>query len=102
MLFGITGGLLPCPVAITVLLICLQLKEIPLGGALVSCFSIGLALTLVTVGIVAAIGSRQATKRFPWLSQSAARAPYLSGVIIILVGPYVGYHGYIALAVGHA
>ncbi len=101
-LFGITGGLLPCPAAITVLLICLQLKEIPLGAVMVLCFSIGLAITLVTVGAIAAVGSRQATKRFPWLSVVAARAPYLSGAIIILVGLYVGYHGYMGLTVGHA
>lgn len=92
-LFGITGGLLPCPAAITVLLICLQLKEIPLGAVLVLCFSIGLAITLVTVGAVAAIGSRKARGRWPWLSVIAARAPYLSGALIILVGLYVGWHG---------
>lgn len=101
-LFGITGGLLPCPAAITVLLICLQLKEIPLGAIMVLCFSVGLAITLVTVGAIAAIGSRQATKRFPRLSVIAARAPYFSGVLIILVGLYVGYHGYAGLTVGHA
>lgn len=101
-LFGITGGLLPCPAAITVLLICLQLKEIPLGAVMVLCFSIGLAITLVTVGAVAAVGSRHATKRFPWLSVVAARAPYLSGALIILVGLYVGWHGYAGLVSGHA
>lgn len=96
-LFGITGGLLPCPAAITVLLICLQLKEIPLGAVLVLCFSIGLAITLVTVGAVAAIGSRKARGRWPWLSVVAARAPYLSGALIILVGLYVGWHGAVKL-----
>lgn len=85
-MFGITGGLLPCPAAITVLLICLQLKEFSLGAVMVFCFSIGLALTLVTVGIVAAVGSRKASGRFPWLSKIAGRAPYLSGVVIMLVG----------------
>jgi nickel/cobalt exporter len=49
-LFGLTGGLTPCPAAITVLLLCLQLKEFTLGFALVLCFSIGVAITLVTVG----------------------------------------------------
>ena len=96
-LFGITGGLLPCPAAITVLLICLQLKEITLGAVLVLCFSIGLAITLVTVGAVAAIGSRKARGRYPWLSVVAAKAPYLSGALIILVGIYVGWHGAAAL-----
>lgn len=95
-LFGLTGGLIPCPAAITVLLICLQLKEIPLGATLVLCFSIGLAITLVTVGAAAALGVRHASKRLPWLSAIAARAPYASGVLIILVGLYVlvqGMHG---------
>ena len=54
-LFGLTGGLIPCPAAVTVLLLCLQLKEIPLGAVLVLCFSIGLAITLVSVGTVAAL-----------------------------------------------
>lgn len=96
-LFGITGGLLPCPAAITVLLICLQLREISLGAVLVLCFSIGLAITLVAVGVAAAIGSRHAKGCFPWLSNVSARAPYLSGVLIILVGIYIGWHGYIGL-----
>ncbi len=91
--FGLTGGLIPCPAAITVLLLCLQLEEITLGAVLVLCFSIGLAITLVTVGAVAALSVRHATKRLSWLSTVAQRAPYFSGVLIILVGLYVSYHG---------
>ncbi len=53
-LFGITGGLMPCAAAVTVLLLCLQAKQIVLGMALVLAFSIGLAVTMVTVGAVAA------------------------------------------------
>ncbi|WP_439953329.1 HoxN/HupN/NixA family nickel/cobalt transporter, partial [Escherichia coli] len=34
-LFGLTGGLIPCPAAITVLLLCIQLKQFSLGFALV-------------------------------------------------------------------
>ena len=45
-MFGLTGGLIPCPAAITVLLLCIQLKQFSLGFALVVCFSIGLALTI--------------------------------------------------------
>ncbi|STI85124.1 nickel/cobalt efflux protein RcnA [Escherichia coli] len=45
LLFGLTGGLIPCPAAITVLLICIQLKALTLGATLVVSFSIGLALT---------------------------------------------------------
>lgn len=48
--FGLIGGLIPCPASITVLLLCLQLKKIALGATLVLCFSIGLALTMVASG----------------------------------------------------
>lgn len=93
-LFGLTGGLIPCPAAITVLLLCLQLKEFTLGAVLVLCFSIGLAITLVTVGAVAALSVRQVHKRAPWFSAVAQRAPYLSSLLIIVVGIYVGMNGW--------
>jgi nickel/cobalt exporter len=93
-LFGLTGGLIPCPAAITVLLLCLQLKEFTLGFALVLCFSIGLALTLIAVGVVAALSVRHASGRWAWLGTFARRAPYASGVLILAVGVYVGVHGW--------
>ncbi len=96
-LFGLTGGLIPCPAAITVLLLCLQVKEVALGAVLVLCFSVGLALTLVSVGVAAAVGARQASNRWPWLGVVARRAPYLSGLLIIGVGIYVGLHGWAGL-----
>jgi len=91
-LFGLTGGLIPCPAAITVLLLCLQVRQVALGAVVVLAFSIGLALTLVAVGAVAALGVRHATERWSWFSTAARRAPYLSGAVIILVGLYMGFH----------
>ena len=96
-LFGLTGGLIPWPAAITVLLLCIQLKEFSLGFVLVLCFSIGLAITLVTVGAIAALSVRQATKRWSWFSTFARRAPYLSSALIIAVGLYVGIQGWVGL-----
>jgi len=93
-LFGLTGGLIPCPAAITVLLLCLQLKEFTLGFGLVLCFSIGLAITLVAVGAAAALSVQHATKRFTWFSTFARRAPYFSSMLLIAVGLYVGWHGW--------
>ena len=69
-----------------------------LGVALVFCFSIGLALTLVTVGAAAALGARHAAKRLPWFGALATTAPYLSSVLILVLGFYVGYEGIAALA----
>lgn len=95
--FGLTGGLVPCPAAITVLLLCLQLKKVTLGATLVLCFSIGLALTMVLSGTIAALGVKHAASRWSGFGEIARKAPYVSSVIIILVGLYVGYLGWSAL-----
>jgi len=85
--FGLTGGLIPCPASITVLLLCLQLKQVALGALLVLCFSIGLAATMVTVGIIAALGARQASARWGASFEALARrAPYASAGLIAMVG----------------
>jgi len=97
-MFGLTGGLVPCGAAVTVLLLCLQTGRFVLGVALVLCFSIGLALTLVAVGAAAAFGAQHAAKRVPWFGTLATTAPYLSSVLILALGVYVGYEGLTALA----
>jgi nickel/cobalt exporter len=97
LLFGITGGLIPCPGAITVLLLCLQLKRLALGSVLVLCFSIGLALTMVTSGVIAALSVRYAERRFAGFGGLVRKAPYLSGAIILCVGASVALQGWHAL-----
>lgn len=97
-LFGLTGGLIPCPASITVLLLCLQLKQVALGATLVLCFSIGLALTMVTVGVVAALGMRHAEKRWSGgFATFARRAPYASGALISIVGVVIAWQAIAAL-----
>ncbi len=93
-MFGLTGGLIPCPASITVLLLCLQLKRIALGATLVLCFSIGLALTMVMSGVLAAISVRHVSKRFKGFGKLANQAPYVSGALIVLVALYVGWSGF--------
>jgi len=96
-LFGLTGGLIPCPGAITVLLLCLQLQRVTLGAVLVLCFSIGLAITMVTSGVIAAISVRQVSKRWSGFSEIVRTAPYASGGVILLVGLYVAAHAWMTL-----
>lgn len=79
------------------LLLCLQLKRIALGATLVFCFSIGLALTMVSSGVIAAISVRHVSKRFKGFGKLANRAPYLSGAMIVAVALYVGWTGLKAL-----
>jgi nickel/cobalt exporter len=91
--FGLTGGLIPCPAAITVLLLCLQLRELTLGIALVLCFSIGLAVIMVATGAAAAFSVHHVGRRWTGFETIARRAPYFSGALIICVGCYVGWQG---------
>ncbi|VUT05210.1 nickel/cobalt efflux protein RcnA [Klebsiella spallanzanii] len=93
-LFGLTGGLIPCPASITVLLICLQLKKFSLGATLVLGFSVGLALTLVASGAIAALSVKHVANRWPGLNELSRKAPWISGGLIIVVGLYMMLHGW--------
>jgi nickel/cobalt exporter len=99
-MFGLTGGLIPCPASITVLLLCLQLKKIALGATLVLGFSVGLALTMVASGVVAALGVKHLSRHVESgrFGDFAAKAPYVSGGLILLVGLYLGGQAVHALA----
>jgi ABC-type nickel/cobalt efflux system permease component RcnA len=99
-LFGLTGGLIPCPAAITVLLICIQLKQLSLGVLLVLCFSIGLALTMVTAGVLASLSMKHIASRWDGFSTFARRAPYASGVLIIAVGVFMGVQAWQGIRTG--
>ena len=97
-LFGITGGLMPCPAAFTVLLVCLQLKRASLGFAMVAAFSFGLALTMVVVGVVAALSVQHVQKRFRGFGKAMRRAPYVSCAMLVLLASYMAWHGWRVLA----
>ena len=101
LVFGLTGGLIPCPASITVLLLCLQLKQVALGATLVLSFSVGLALTMVASGVLAAWSVGQATRRWSGFGAWAAKAPYISTVLMLLLAAWMageGWHGLQALA----
>jgi nickel/cobalt exporter len=96
-LFGLTGGLLPCPAAFTIVLVCLQLKRFALGIAMVLSFSAGLAFTLVATGALAAWSLRHAEKQFGGLGSVVRKLPYLSSGILILMGLFIGIEAWLHL-----
>ncbi|MGC7873423.1 nickel/cobalt transporter [Desulfosporosinus sp. SYSU MS00001] len=51
-LMGFFIGLVPCPSALAILLAAVSADQIPLGLGLVAAFSIGSALTMVTIGLL--------------------------------------------------
>lgn len=96
-IFGLTGGLIPCPGAITVLLLCLQLKAFTLGAVLVLAFSIGLAGTMVASGVLAALSVKHISRRFSGFGELVRKAPYVSGAVILLIGLFLGTNGWLHL-----
>ena len=91
--FGFTGGLLPCPAAIAVLLVCLQLKAFTLGVAMVAAFSLGLAITLVVIGLAAAWGTQTASQSWSGFEVWAPRLPSISAIIVMLLGVLMSLRG---------
>ncbi|MBV9385925.1 MAG: sulfite exporter TauE/SafE family protein [Chroococcidiopsidaceae cyanobacterium CP_BM_ER_R8_30] len=82
---GISGGLLPCPSALVVLLGAIALGRIGLGLALVSAFSLGLAAVLTGIGLLLVY----AKKLFERLSIHPPRLrmlPAVSALFITLMG----------------
>jgi nickel/cobalt exporter len=97
--FGFTGGLMPCPAAFAVLLACFHQKAYALGVVMVAAFSIGLALTLVAVGLLAAWGARALAARQTGLDRFSRWAPYASAAIVLVIGLFVTAQGIAALKV---
>jgi nickel/cobalt exporter len=93
-LFGLTGGLMPCPAAFTVLVVCLQVKQFTLGFALVGAFSFGLAITMVTVGATAAWSVHHAQKKFRDFGELMRRAPYFSCIVLVILASYLAWQGW--------
>ena len=97
--FGFTGGLLPCPAAIAVLLVCIQLKVFVLGVAMVAAFSIGLALTLIVIGMAVVWSSGKLSKSWPGFDRLAQRLPYLSAGLLLIAGAIMTFAGLNAVGV---
>ena len=95
--FGITGGLMPCPSALAVLLVCLQLRAYTLGLAMVTAFSLGIAVTMVAVGALAALSLRAAGSRGLSLGRGTEKLPYISAALILILGAVITLRGLASL-----
>ncbi len=59
---GVSGGIIPCPTALVVLLAAISLHRVGYGLALISAFSLGLAATITAIGLVAVTAKRAFTR----------------------------------------
>ena len=82
---GISGGLLPCPSALVVLLGAIALNRIGLGLVLVLAFSLGLAGALTVIGL-AFLYAGKFLERFPSQGKLLNILPAFSALFISLIG----------------
>ena len=92
---GVSGGLVPCPSAMVLLLAAIALNKTAYGLLLVLAFSVGLAATLTAVGLAflyarKRIGAIRAGARWHrWL-------PVASAGVITIVGAAMCYGAFVA------
>ena len=82
---GISGGLVPCPDAIAILLIAITLNRIVLGLSLIVSFSLGLAIVLILIGIVM-VQSKHIFSRLQWFSRVSFIVPVISALVVLGLG----------------
>jgi nickel/cobalt transporter (NicO) family protein len=87
---GISGGLVPCPSALVVLIGAISQHRVGLGMVLIVAFSLGLAATLTAVGLAVLYGGRLIARLRPERRLLGGRlvgaVPALSAALIVLAG----------------
>lgn len=86
---GITGGIVPCPGALVILLLAVALHRIALGLMVIVAFSVGLALVLITIGVLM-VKARPLMDRFTGNGRFIRALPVFSSLVIIAVGFVMG------------
>jgi nickel/cobalt transporter (NicO) family protein len=82
---GVAAGLLPCPSALVVLLSAISLHRVGFGLALIVAFSLGLAATITSIGLLA-VFARRAFGRLALDGPLVRALPALSALVILAVG----------------
>jgi ABC-type nickel/cobalt efflux system permease component RcnA len=85
MALGVSGGLVPCPAALVLLLGAISLDRLGFGMVLVLAFSAGLAVVLTGIGLLM-IYARKLFERFSFEMRVPRLLPIVSASIITLAG----------------
>jgi ABC-type nickel/cobalt efflux system permease component RcnA len=87
---GISGGMLPCPDAIAILLVAVALHKILMGIFLIVTFSLGLAAVLISIGIVIVRG-RKLMATVEGFDTIAPVISVLSALVVLVLGVVLTY-----------
>ncbi len=83
---GVSGGIVPCPSALVVLLLAVKFERLAYGLGLILVFSTGLALVLVAIGLLVVRGSGFVRATLGERSALLTALPVLSSVLITGLG----------------
>jgi nickel/cobalt exporter len=82
---GISGGLLPCPTALVVLLAAISLHRVGYGLVLIVAFSLGLAATVTGIGLVA-VSAKRLFARASFEGPLVRALPIVSAFVVLALG----------------
>ena len=82
---GISGGLVPCPEALVVLLISVSVGRLVFGLGILVAFSLGLAAVLILIGMAMVLAAPM-MKRWTGDSRLIRALPVASAAVITVVG----------------
>ena len=82
---GITGGIIPCPAALVVLLSAISLNRVGFGLVLIVAFSVGLAVVLMGIGLLM-VYARGIMATWSGEGRLLQRLPLVSSVVIAILG----------------
>jgi nickel/cobalt exporter len=82
---GISGGIVPCPTALVVLLAAIALHRVGYGLVLILAFSLGLAAAMTTVGILA-VSAKRVFRRIDFDGGLVRLLPALSALVVLGLG----------------
>ncbi len=97
---GVSGGLVPCPDAIAILLVAVAINRILFGMLLILAFSAGLALVLIAIGLAMLQGLRLVARntRSDLLNRFSRYAPLVSALVVSGLGVGLTFSAAHALA----
>jgi ABC-type nickel/cobalt efflux system permease component RcnA len=87
---GVSGGLLPCPSALVVLLAAISLGRVAYGLLLIVAFSLGLASVLTAIGLIFVYASQRFSLSSR-IGRLATIVPIASALVITIIGAIICY-----------
>jgi nickel/cobalt transporter (NicO) family protein len=82
---GISAGIIPCPTALVVLLAAISLQRVGYGLLLIVAFSVGLAVAVTSIGLLAVL-ARRTFSRVSFDGALVRALPALSALVVLGLG----------------